>query len=40
MTGETIVGIALLDGGVLPTANGDMVGLQMVMWCTLVWDKK
>jgi hypothetical protein len=32
MTGETIVGIAFLDRGVLPTANGDMVSLQMVLF--------
>jgi hypothetical protein len=32
MTGETIVGIGLLDGGVLPTANGDAVILQMVLF--------
>jgi hypothetical protein len=29
MMGETIVGIAFLDGGVLPTANGDAVRLRM-----------
>ncbi len=32
MTGETIVGIALLDGGVSPTANGDAVSLRMVLF--------
>jgi hypothetical protein len=32
MTGEMIVGIALLDGGVLPTANGDAVSLQLVLF--------
>jgi hypothetical protein len=32
MTGETIVGIVLLDGGVLSTANGDTVSIQMVLF--------
>ncbi len=32
MMGETIVGIALLDGGISSTANGDMVSLQMVLF--------
>jgi hypothetical protein len=32
MTGETIVGIALLDGGVSLTANGDAVSLRMVLF--------
>jgi hypothetical protein len=32
MTGEMIVGIALLDGGVSPTANGDAVSLRMVLF--------
>ncbi len=32
MTGETIIGIALLHGGVLPTANGDAVSLQMILF--------
>jgi hypothetical protein len=32
VTGETIVRIALLDGGVSPTANGDAVSLRMVLF--------
>jgi hypothetical protein len=32
MMGEMIVGIALLDGGVSPTANGDAVSLRMVLF--------
>ena len=32
MTGETIVGIALLDGGVSPTTNGEIVSLRMVLF--------
>jgi hypothetical protein len=32
MTGETIVGIALLDGGVSPTVNRDAVSLRMVLF--------
>ncbi len=31
-TGETVVGIALLDGGVLPMIDGGMVSLQMVLF--------
>jgi hypothetical protein len=31
MTGKTIVGIALVDGGEEPTSNGRVVSLQMVL---------
>ncbi len=37
MTGETIVGIALLDGGVSPTANGGTVSLRMAFLIILRW---
>jgi hypothetical protein len=37
MTGETIVRIALLDGGVEPTSNGSVVSLQMVLLNYLRW---
>jgi hypothetical protein len=33
MTGETITGIALLDGEVSPTARGGVVSLRMVRYC-------
>jgi hypothetical protein len=33
MIGETITGIALLDGEVLPTARGGVVSLRMVRYC-------
>ncbi len=32
MSGKTIVGIALLDGGVEPPSNGGMVSLRMVLF--------
>ncbi len=32
MTGETIVGVALLDRGVKPTINGGVVSLRMVLF--------
>ncbi len=37
MTGENIVKIALLDGGVEPTSNGGVVSLQMVLFNFLRW---
>ena len=33
MTGETITGIALLDGEVSPTAGGGAVSLRIVRYC-------
>jgi hypothetical protein len=32
MTGETIVRIAILDGGVFPTIDGGVVSLRMVLF--------
>jgi hypothetical protein len=32
MTGKTVVGIALLDGGVEPTSNTSVVSLRMVLF--------